>query len=299
MKNLIIVLISLFFASAVLADGGNSGLSSMKIGVGARALGMGEACVALPDYTSSGYYNPAVIAGTDQSKLLLMHRQWIQDITTEYLSGTLPMGSFNLGVQVLTTAIPDIEVRTQPGDPEATFTARDFSIGTTAAVKLSDELWVGGTLKYVFEKIFVDEWSGLGYDLGLLYTIPATGISAGLSLLNGGSVTSGLREKIELPMSYRGGLSYSFPVESLHSEVLLAADAVQFVHEGIFHFHAGGELVYDKFLAVRAGYQSGYDIRSFTGGIGLRYGVITVDYSMVPFQKGAGTSHVFSLGLTF
>ncbi len=299
MKYIFSFLTFFIFTSILCAQAGNSGLSSFKIGVGARALGMGEACVGVPDYSCSGYYNPAVIANSSAPQLMLMHRQWIQDVSTEYLSGTIPLCGFNTEVQVLTTAIPDIEVRTRPGDPEAIFTARDFSLGCTVADKITDDLLIGGTLKYAFEKLFVDEWSGLGYDLGILYLIPKTGLSAGFSLLNAGSVRSDDRMTINLPTSVRGGIAYTFPVEALQSQVLFAADAVQFTHDNLFHLNFGGELVYDKFLSFRAGYQTGYDIRNFTGGIGIRFSGVSADYCIIPFESQAGTTQVFSLGMTF
>ena len=295
----IFFLVLLFNTGLVFGQAGSDGLSTFKIGVGARSLGMGEACVAVTDYSYSGYYNPAAIATAARPQLLVMHRQWIQDVTTEYLSGTLPFSGWSAGIQVLTTAIPDIEVRTRPGDPEATFTARDFALGATAAFKLGDDLIVGGTLKYAYEKICVDEWSGLGYDVGALYLLPVQGLSAGLSLLNAGSVRSDSRAPIELPMNLRGGLAYTFPVESMQSKLLLAADAIEYTHDNIFHSHFGAELVYDSFLSLRAGYQSGYAIRNFTGGIGIQFSGISADYSVIPFQASAGVTQVFSIGIAF
>ena len=61
----------------------------------------------------------------------------------------------------------------------------------------------------------------------------------------------------------------------------------------------GGEAGYKNLIAVRLGYQSGYDSRSFTYGFGLYWRNLTFDFAYVPFQLGLGSANLFSLRYKF
>jgi hypothetical protein len=62
MKKLIIIIILLSagFAAAQNDGAGNTGLSFLKLGVGARSIAMGEAFVSLADDGTAYIYNPAM-----------------------------------------------------------------------------------------------------------------------------------------------------------------------------------------------------------------------------------------------
>ena len=65
------------------------------------------------------------------------------------------------------------------------------------------------------------------------------------------------------------------------------------------HFNLGAEVIYDGVVALRGGYQSGYESRSFTGGIGLIWGSLRFDYAFLPFTLGLGSANLFSLQFRF
>ncbi|MGE5797834.1 MAG: hypothetical protein ACM34N_13695, partial [Ignavibacteria bacterium] len=65
------------------------------------------------------------------------------------------------------------------------------------------------------------------------------------------------------------------------------------------HLNLGAEIVYNNIAALRGGYQSGYESKRFTGGLGLMWGSLSFDYALSPFQLGLGSGHSISLNFKF
>jgi len=270
----------------------------LKLGVGARALAMGEAYTALGHDPGSTYYNPAGIASARSSQLLLMHKEWLQDIRTEYIGGQTFLGDVAVAVSINTTTIGDIELRQQPGPSDGTFDAHNAALGVTLAYKFDTALSVGLTGKYLYEKILVDEASGLGIDVGALYSTPWD-IQLGASLANLGSVSELDQESAKLPTLLRFGAAYIHPIETIDGTVTLASEVVSSSNESNSHVEFGGELSLYRAFALRAGYQTGYEGRGFTAGIGFRYDWFQLDYAFIPGRYDLGSTHTMSLAIEF
>ena len=56
----------------------------LKIGVGARSIGMGESFVAVADDAEALYWNPAGLTLTNQTTAFFSHTSWLVDIELEY-----------------------------------------------------------------------------------------------------------------------------------------------------------------------------------------------------------------------
>src|SRR5689334_8512028 len=94
------------FAAAVLvgvgqiawaASAGTTGAEILKIGVGARAIGMGEAYTAQADDVSSLYWNPAGLALMQERQASFMYDKMYQDLSFQNANIGIPLENGAIG----------------------------------------------------------------------------------------------------------------------------------------------------------------------------------------------------------
>ena len=283
------------------AQAGKSGLAFLKLGVSGRGLAMGDAMSAIASGAAATYYNPAGVlatTGTKTDQLMFMHKEWIQGTSVEFLGANVLLNDENaMGFSVNSTTISDIEIRTRPGTPEGTFTARNFSVGASYAHAFSEDLRIGVTGKLLYQKILIDESSGYGIDIGAQYKTSFENLSVGATVANLGSM-GGLRSgTITLPTLLRIGPAYSIQLESITSKLTGATDLLYIFPEHKSYLNAGGELFFNNIIAARLGYQFGSEGRGFGGGLGISYGIFLIDYAYTHLNTDLGNSHTVSLAL--
>src|SRR5437773_2030847 len=69
----------------------------LKIPLGTRAIGMGEAFTALADDSSSLYWNPAGMSLMSQKEVTFMHSSLIEGIHYEHLAAVIPGDAYAAG----------------------------------------------------------------------------------------------------------------------------------------------------------------------------------------------------------
>lgn len=280
------------------AEAGSAGLAFLKVGVGARAVGMGEAFTAAADDAFALYWNPAGIADIDGVDLGLMHAEWFQDVRLEYIGAVWGRTSDAFGLSFSFNTTGEIERRDRPSaEPLGTFDAHDLAWGFSYARRLGERWRAGGSFKALYEKIHLDDGWGWAVDAGVLYDTPIEGLTAGGGLRNLGPEMTLRDESFKLPMVVSLGLGYRPDRLQLESGgLLLGADLSKPVDNSL-RIHLGGEWHFQDMVALRSGYGIGYDERGLAAGLGLRQGRWTVDYAWVPYSSDLGDTHRISLGV--
>lgn len=296
LRSLLLIAVVFISTQPARPEGGTTGLTFLTLGVGARSLGMGEAYSTATDDPAGLHYNPAAIASIGTTTVSFMHRAWIQGTNAEYLTAAFPLGAVSLGASVYSVGVDDIEVRDTPGAATSTFTARNASLGLTVGYTFSPELSAGVTAKYVYEKILVDDAGGMAFDLGAVYTT-SFGARLGAAVSNLGSVSELGSEASTLPDLFRGGASWSTAIAGPDATITGAADVVVPFGDAPTHVHLGAESLLYGTVSLRAGYQTGYDARSFTAGAGFRRGIVGIDYAFMPTSYDLGATHAISLAI--
>tara|TARA_R110002072_G_scaffold57573_6_gene147938 strand:+ start:741 stop:1817 length:1077 start_codon:yes stop_codon:yes gene_type:complete len=154
----------------------------LKIGVGARALGMSNAFVANADDVTAGYWNPAGLANmNDDFQFSFMHSEYFAGIASyDYAAFATRIDSAStIGFSFIRFGVDDIPNTTLLIDANGnldfnrvtTFSAADYA-GIISYSRLSKikGLSYGGNIKIIRRIIgdFSQAW-GFGFDLGTQY----------------------------------------------------------------------------------------------------------------------------------
>jgi hypothetical protein len=156
----------------------------LSIGVGADALGFGNAVVASTGNVNSGYWNPAGLTKVDKwLEVSLMHSEYFAGIAKyDYLGLAHKIDEKSaLGFSAVRFAVDDIPNTTQLIDNSgridydriSLFTAADYGFLFSYARKTSiPGLDLGGNFKLIHRRVgdFAKSW-GFGIDAGAQYTL--------------------------------------------------------------------------------------------------------------------------------
>jgi hypothetical protein len=299
MQKKILLLILFSFTTLMAQTAGNSGLSFLKIGFGARNIAMGDAGTALSTDVTSLFYNPASLAINPVSEVMLTHVEWIQDVRSELFGARSVLFGIPVAVGVDVTSISNNEVRINPGDPITTFTANYFFGSISTGYKIIDNVYLGASLKYLYEGIYVDESTGWGLDLGATYITSVQGLTVSAAFKNLGRMSMLRNESTKLPSEFRIGPAYTFnPADKF--AVTGAVEFQKYTLTSDIHFNMGAEVLYNNLIALRVGYQSGYISKNITAGMGLMWGNLSFDYAFAPLTTyGLGSGNILSLKFKF
>ncbi|HEX7078619.1 MAG TPA: PorV/PorQ family protein [Candidatus Eisenbacteria bacterium] len=276
------------------AAAGETGFASLKLGVGARAMGMASAYVALADDPTATYWNPAGLASMQGAQVTAMHNEWIQDFRQEYAAVGAPFGPGTVGLAFSGYYTSELERRDDTGVLTGHFGFNDVSMAAAYAGRVAPGLDVGAAARYLREMIDQEDAKTFIFDLGAKYRVRETGLTFGGAVQNLGGDPTLVTEKIPLPRMVRLGGAYERAIPGLHGKATLSTEFRKARAEDA-RFHAGGEFEYKEQVALRVGGKFGYDAEDVSFGLGLTRGRVRFDYALVPLSSNLGTTHFFSL----
>jgi hypothetical protein len=231
------------------------------------------------------------------TQLAFTHLNWLESIKHDFIAVSFPGFGGKLGMAFTMQSIPDIELRDKPSaEPISTLEARDLAVAVAYARALNPQLAVGLSIKYLYEKIYLQSASGFAMDVGANWQTPLPGLRVGGSLQNLGSMSALVEEKIALPALLRIGGAYSYPNGAGNTVVTLALDNLTYLHGGNYT-SAGVEVSPLKEMALRAGFQFNRQERGMSAGFGANLSRYRLDYGYAGFGEDFGQTHRFSLGM--
>lgn len=296
-----IALCLVMLGNGVVSAGGDgtSGAPFLKIGVGARAAGMGEAFCGLADDINAIYWNPAGMANIQGQEIELMHLAWLQDINYEHLAYAKETGMGVIGGAVSMVNVKDMDEWVEDSgvaEYKGNFNASDMALSLSYARELRG-IMIGGNLKHIFQKIKDKKASTLGLDLGVLSKTPVDGLTAGATIQNIGGKLKFVSESDPLPLIIKAGVAYRLPA---NKDVVITGD-LNLPNDNDLSVRAGiewGIAIGENKLLLRGGYKSGVDLGEFTAGLGFVKAGMCLDYAFVPYGDLDDT-HRVSLMMKF
>lgn len=336
MRKILVILVAVLLAttaSAQLSKVGSAGAQFLKIDVGSRYQAMGGAGVSTAGDVYSMYWNPAGLVNIESSQLSFTNVNWVLDISLNYVAYARyfeDVGVFGASVTVLSMDDQQIyDYDSDMGDNPGTgnyFSASSYSAGITFARRLTTRFSFGATIKYVTEKIHLENASGWAFDLGTQLETGFKNLRIGMSITNMGadmkfegpdldvrytqqsgdgtesSTPASLKTTpYDLPLLFRMGAAYDFDISNLTTMTVVAELHHPNDHEQQGAF--GTELGYNERYFLRGGYKVNQDEAALSLGAGVMADVtggsrLLIDYAWQDLGR-LQSSHRFTVGFMF
>lgn len=332
-------LLTLVLLSSIVMPGfsqdkvGTSAAPFLGINIGVAASAMGGAYVSMARDASALYWNPGAISQLGQSRLDFSHVEWFVNTNYNWGGVVIQMGdgnAFGVNIAILDYGEEEVTTVQQPEGNGERWSAQDLVAAITYARNFTDRFSLGGSVKYIQQKIFNESAQSFAVDFGLLYITRFNGMRLGVSISNFGSkmrmdgkdlsrpydpdpsstgnnalIASELKtQEWPLPLFYRLGVSMDV-ISVGQSALLISTDALV-PSDNSTIINVGGEFNWNKIFFLRAGYKSimREDTQEgLTAGVGFLYAVpglgkVALDYAYNDYGV-LEEIHVLGVGFSF
>mgnify|MGYP001577440056 FL=1 len=330
MRRRLLILFGLTFQYAISQTVGKYAGEFLAIGVGGRALGLGGAYTALANDATAGYWNPGALVRINYPEITLMHDERFGGLFNyDFASVALPYGpDVSLGISLIRLGVDNIPDTRNAGidangnplpadqwqnfvrlnnDKITYFSSADWAMYFTYSKKVDEAFSYGANVKFVRRSLGDHSATGIGFDIGLLYS-PFTDFYLGV---NAQDVTTTLvswstgRNELISP-TIKLGTAYFFDMLGGRFAPTVDVDIrfenrrfASIAHIGPISFdpHVGLEYELGGLAALRLGYN---DVKQVSFGAGVHLRRLDIDYSFARVQnRELGDTHRISLRLIF
>ncbi len=336
MKKINILITLLFITSGIIWSQSKVGTTAapfLGIGVSPRASATGGSFVAIANDATSLYLNPGGISRLDRNELIVSHTPWLVDTELNWTGLVIALDSDNaIGLHVTYLNYGEEEITTveNPEGIQQNWDAVDMAVGLSYARNLTDRFSIGGTVKYIHQRIWNSTATAFALDVGILFRTYFNDMKIGMSISNFGTemqmsgkdlfraidlapgdggnnsaITSILKtDSWTLPLFFRVGVGMDV-VKFSSSKFTVSADAL-IPNDNTQTLNIGMEYNWNDNVYLRGGYKSLFRDdanRGFTYGIGVNYKIfgnstVFADISSEQFGVFKDIQR-FSFGITF
>jgi hypothetical protein len=278
----------------------------LRLGAGARSLGMGSAFTAIADDATSTIWNPAGLPAIEDLTFTISTAKLAFDRKQNFMGIVKNLSeNSSLGFAWINAGVDDIiefsaeDVQTGRFD----FSSNAFSLSYGHALANFN---LGASLRILSDSFGLDDVDGSsengfgGIDLGFLGHSWET-VSYGIALRNlGGSIgDADVPVLLDLGVAFRllkkHRATFAFDIER---------EFLDLGEESTTGVRIGAEYFIAKTFAIRGGTQATRDRRNLFAGFGVNVSGLQIDYALkasddATRELGAGNSHFVSLSYTY
>jgi len=305
---------------------GSAGWQFLKLPTNARNTAMGGVKSALGyGDANAAFNNPASAADISSMDVQFSSMKWVADIKYSGLSAVRNFGELGvIGLNMVYLNYGEM-VRTEIGEFNGvpgviavtsglgTFSAHDLALGVMYARRITDQLELGGNVRFLEEQLDDAKAHTWGMDIGTMYR---TGLgSLRISMLGRNFGPDGeflsyenriaqSPARVRMPMMFVVGGAYDFLNEAKDSRdrLTVAAEYVK-PNDGTEKVNVGIEYFMFHNFYVRGGYRLNYDEEKYTLGFGAEYSIeedvkLKADYAYANLGR-FNYVNMFSIGIGF
>jgi hypothetical protein len=320
--------VSVFAQSKV----GTAAANFLTIPVGPRAAGMGGAFIAEANDVYGAYWNPGGLSRIGRTEFSASFSTWIAATKHNWFGLNYALSEDDavaLSINQLDYGEEEITTEANPDGTGQRWSASDIALSLSYARNLTDRFSIGGTIKYINQKIWNESASAFAIDIGLLFYTELPGLRIGMNIANFGTemklagddllqpvdvdpANAGNNANIAadlgtsswaLPLVFAVGVGYDF-INADSWKFTLETDAMIPSNKSSY-LNVGGEFSWNDMVYLRGGFNSLFlegRQGGLSGGIGVHYDFggffAKVDYSYTDFGVFSGIQRVaFTVGL--
>jgi len=291
---------------------GTAALQFLKLGVDARAIGMGEAYTAVTDDISSTFWNPAGLAPATQNQAFFSHTNWPANIYHEYAAASYTNGVTTFAAYGSVLHMDKIDITDEDffGPTGEQFTNSSMAFGLNYAQVFTNKFSAGLGIKYLRENLYEFSVNSYAFDVGSMYNTGWKNVKIGMALRNFGPDIRYLVDDDEdgsndedpfdlfdndgdglidedgqeldskIPMSFSLGISGD--IQRTDTTHWIASLQLDNVIDRMETWNLGTEYKMNN-LYLRAGYQFNYDTNGLSAGLGYQiassFAIFNIDYA--------------------
>ncbi len=297
------------------AEGEVNAMPHLRLGAGARSIGLGGAFTAIAEDATATVWNPAGLGSAADLSLNFSTQRLSLDRNHNFIAITKTLGTYGaVGLAATNFGVSDYNIYDTTGDygGKADYSTNAYSLSYGIAFGNFNVGLTGRMLSDSFGVDSVENQSGFGgVDIGLMghalhidieeMQVPTFHYGIVAKYL-GASVGEGT-----VPMVVNVGIAYDLYMGNV---VTFSADIEQeFVNldESAFSMRGGVEYrlmnIKSTEFALRAGMRASRDVQNLYGGFGVNVAGLQVDYAiqdgMSSGINGDGSTHYVSVSYTY
>ncbi|MFC1477023.1 PorV/PorQ family protein [candidate division KSB1 bacterium] len=292
---------ALLFSGLSHAQNNQPGLAFLRLSMDAAGAASGNAYTASGSGLSALHWNPAGVVQADRHEIVFTHLSGFADMNSDFFGVSWKQKeSQAFALSFFSNNIDDIEARSRPTlQPDGTISAHDFYFGLTYSRKLSSSLRIGTTARYMYQKIYLYDATGVSGDIGLQYTHGKGDLTAGAVVRNIGSMNALKTEKPTMPTLARVGAAYALSFPNKNQHVLQISADYETIFEGDNHLYTGCNYGINQKYNIRFGYITGFESGRFSAGGGIFIKRYSFDYAYLPDVTSFSNHHILTFSMIF
>ena len=272
-RNILISAVILVFAACLFGALGGIPFEVLDKTIGARALSMGEACVADPSGISTIFWNPAALDSSNKNVIYGGAELLYEGAHMEYISYATPMGKYgSLGLMAGYLGYGSYEVVNSSSEVTGNADLKDIFLTAAYGKNIIGGYEAGLALKMLVRAAADGTYPAFNADISFHKSFDR--VDLGVAFKN--VLPTDIKYSVDSE-KFVSSMRIGASLKLLDSSLKIAADMEKYFIQENPVFFVGAEYMLFDMLALRAGFNTFSEI---SGGLGINFQNLSLDYAV-------------------